>query len=71
MDNTLILGTPYKRRAGKPPGAWFPVMQRTTRISAEAWTHFIAVSGLEQIAPNLFTDGKTEYMFDRRRTDRA
>jgi hypothetical protein len=74
MDRTLILGVPLKRRAatpGRTEGAWFPVLQRSTRISAEAWVQFVAVSGLEQVAPNLFRKDDTEYMFERRSDDRA
>lgn len=74
MDKTLILGVPLKRRAHPTrPGAWYPIMTTPdVRISAEAWVHFVAVAGLEQIGPNLFRDSKgMEYTFERRRDNRA
>lgn len=74
-DNTVILGRPLKRKcatATRPAGVWHTIMrQDSTRISAEAWVHFIAVTGVEQTAPNVWSDGVHDYMFERRSDDRA
>jgi hypothetical protein len=71
----LKLGKPMKRRAATathPARRWFPVMGMDTKVTYSAWAQFIAVSGLEEVAPNIFRDATAmEYRLERRSEERA